>query len=201
MATDVRYCESCWTEFVDGIQRCSDCGGPLLDGELPRVRPVTEEEEASFVAIAPDLSAIDSLAAEIPGQDAEHFAEALKIEGIVSRLECGDLVRFRGPGQKATGMISLSEPVRVFVSAADLESARDILESINQADLIGDAWAEGSEEFDVDDSGLLRAAQTDIDAPTAPPNLQPEGNHRGSIIALVLAVAVGMLFLFVFGRG
>lgn len=198
MAAGVRYCESCWTEFVDGVQRCSDCGGPLLDGDLPRERP-RDAEEAPFTTISADPAAIDSLAAEMPGEDAEHFAEALKIEGIVSRLECGNLVRYRGPGQKATGMISLREPVQVFVAAKDLDVARDILETISRGDLIGDAWTEGSGEVDVEDSDLLWTVPSESDA--APPNLQPEGTSSGSLVALVLAVAVGMLFLFVFGRG
>ena len=178
------------------MQRCSDCGGPLLDGDLPAVRPREDEDETVEAAVV-DLAAIDSLVAEMPGEEAEHFAEALKMEGVHSRLECGDVVRYRGPGQKATGLISLSKPVRVFVAQPELEAAHDILVSISQEDLVGDAWAAGADAVEIED---VDAADDAIE--TIAPPLEPSaaGTNSRSLIALLLAIAFGLVFLFVLGR-
>lgn len=188
------YCEECWTEFVDSVQRCSDCGGPLQAGELPSARPLVDEAPDVPVG-AVDLSAIDSLIVELPGEDAEHYAEALRMEGVHSRLECGEFVRYRGPGQKPTGPISLREPVRVFVATADQEQARDILEAIGQEDLVGDAWLEGVEAAEIDD-GDPEPRPVAESAHTAPTEIRAEGVNSGAIVVLLLAVALGLLFLF-----
>lgn len=188
------YCEECWTEFVDTVQRCSDCGGPLVAGELPAVRSRVEEAVAGEVG-AVDLAAIDSLITELRGEEAEHFAEVLRMEGVHSRLECGEFVRYRGPGQKPTGPISLTLPVRVFVAAAELDQARDILESLGQDDLVGDAWLEGAEavELDDEDPELRSDRGTGHVAPT---EIRAEGVSSRALLVLILAVAVGLIFMF-----
>jgi len=191
----VSYCEECWTEFVDTVPRCSDCGGPLQAGELPAARPLVEEAPDVAVAGAVDLSAIDSLIVELPGEDAEHYAEALRMEGVHSRLECGEFVRFRGPGQKPTGPISLRAPVRVFVATDDKEQARDILESVGQEDLVGDAWLEGVEAEEIDD-GDAEPPPAAESAHDTPPEARAEGVSSGAVVVLLLAVALGLIFLF-----
>ncbi len=189
----VRYCQECWTEFVATVQRCSDCGGPLQDGELPAARPRDEEIEDGEV-VTSDLADIDSLITELPGEEAEHFAEALRMEGVHSRLECGEIVRHRGPGQKATAKISFSLPVQIFVADAERERARDILESINQEDLIGDAWSEGAEAEEIYERESLLQADAELDQ-TAPPEIRTEGISSRAILVLLLAVAVGLIFV------
>jgi hypothetical protein len=145
---------------------------------------------------AVDLSAIDSLIVELAGEEAEHYAEALRMEGVHSRLECGDFVRYRGPGQKPTGPISLRAPVRVFVATADLEQARDILESVGQEDLVGDAWLEGVEAAEIDDADPELSPDAGSAPPTTSTEMRAEGVSKGGLAALLLAVALGLIFLF-----
>lgn len=191
----VAYCEECWTEFVDGVPQCSDCGGPLRAGPLPDEPPMAEQEGGAAGA-DPELAGIDSLVGEFPGEDAEYLAEALRMEGIHSRLECGGIVRHRGPGQKATGPISLSLPVRVFVAEAELERAGEIRESISHDDLVGDAWAEGADAPEFEDPAGSPGSAVPADHAGPPLEMRAEGTSSRVAIVLLLAAAVGLLFMF-----
>lgn len=188
------HCEECWTEFVDGIAQCSDCGGPLRDGPLPEASAVAEDEVAGAAA-GVDARTIDTLVGELPGEDAEYLAEALKLEGIHSRLVCGGLSRLRGPGQQATGPLALNLPVQVFVAGVEVERAQEILESIGHEDLVGDAWAEGLADHPAEDDAEERG-QTGAESIGPPLEMRAEGTSSRVVLVLLLAAAVGLLFLF-----
>lgn len=59
----VRHCPECDTEFLAHVERCSDCGGPLVD------RVESEEEDqgapADGESEAPDRAAADALRLEL----------------------------------------------------------------------------------------------------------------------------------------
>ena len=183
------YCPDCWTEFVAGIPRCSDCDGPLTPGDLPDRRPLAEPPVSAAKA---ELAAIDTVIGEFPGSRAEFIAQALTMEGIHSRLECEKLVQNRGPSIDPTGPIAVTLPVRILVAAAEQERAQEILESLAAEDLVGEAWAEAPDAAASDpfDPGAVFPAGAE-DLPGD--GTAPEGS-RAPIMLLVIAAFVAILY-------
>ncbi|MCX7834802.1 MAG: DUF2007 domain-containing protein [bacterium] len=53
------HCLHCLTEFVEGVEWCSDCGRPLSAGPLPEIKepPISDEKFILFHTCSSDLDA------------------------------------------------------------------------------------------------------------------------------------------------
>lgn len=145
------HCPRCATEFVAGIAQCSDCGGPLTPGELPRAGAARPSRSAPSSTAGPVVEGPlpDHHLCTVPGEQAETIARALTFEGIVSLLVCDGMQRLRGPGHESTGPLASRRPVDVYVAAADWEEAEAVVASLDGPDLIGEQWLDEGEGDDV----------------------------------------------------
>lgn len=196
------HCPACATEFVAGVTRCSDCGGPLTPGDLPASAP--SARKAASVSLPPAAEAAgltelpDQPLCTVPGEQAETIARALTFEGITSLLVCDGLQRLRGPGQESTGPMANRRPVEIYVSAADLEEAEAIVASLEGGDLIGEQWlSEAEDEDDVASASPVipkpaavePASEPELPAPTKP------SSSGGVLLVIVVLLAVIAAFV------
>lgn len=203
MSDQTSHCPICRTEFVAGIAACSDCGRPLLPGELP---PRDRNSAPSQGGGGPDaiVEPPDTMILTIPGEQAELIAKALAVEGIPSLLECDGIEQLRGPYEPPKAPLARRKPVDVYVPESQVDIAREIAQSMLDSDLIGDQWRDA--EFapdantttdDHDDSDATGASSayeggTAADAASRP---QPEGGRPSLMLFLLVTLLVG-LFLF-----
>lgn len=180
-----QHCPSCETEYVAGIAACADCGGPLSPGPLEHLARAPDPAAASGAPAA----AFDTILATLPGLQAHHAAQALLMEKVPCSLECQGLTKTYIDSPPAEPL-AVTLPVVVRVRAADVDSAQEIVASIDADDLIGEQWSDGEDE----ERPPAGAAAASGEADTA---LQPEGRSMTSAIVVVVVVAV---LLFVFGR-
>jgi hypothetical protein len=190
-----QHCPTCETEYVAGIAACADCGGPLSPGPLEHMAAAAPPPPPDGGAQAADF---DAVLATLPGLQAHHAMQALLMENVPCFLECQGLAKTYQPGSASTGPLAVNLPVTVHVRSADLESAREIVTSIDEEDLIGEQWGDAVEATTVeggnDDAAVAAGDGTALDADTA---LQPE---RTSMVTAVVVVAVVLGLLFLFGR-
>lgn len=188
--SEPQHCPSCETEYVAGIAACADCGGPLSPGPLE-----------SMVAAAPAApptaagAAFDTVLATLPGLQAHHAVQALLLENVPCFLECQGLTKTYQPGSPPNEPLAVTLPVTVRVRAADFDNAREILDSMEADDLIGEQWSEGESVEAApaaDDDEAADVARTPEAGDGAP---QPQGTSMLTA-AVVVAVVVGLLFLF-----
>jgi len=80
------------------------------------------------------------LLATMPGLQADLTASALTMEGITCLLECEGIRQLRQPERESPGALAATLPVDVYVAAGDLEKAREVVESVERGEIIGDQW-------------------------------------------------------------
>lgn len=196
------HCPACATEFVAGVARCSDCGGPLTPGELPAASgPSPYDDSASAIPGLPPMAAAtaipDRLLCTVPGEEAETIASALTFEGITSRLVCDGLQRLRGPGQQASGPMSKRRPVEMYVLDEDFAEAEAVLESLDGHDLIGEQWLEDGETATAPAARTPFAdvAETTADTPRLDESAAASQSTRGVWLAVAALLALIGFFL------
>jgi uncharacterized Zn finger protein (UPF0148 family) len=123
------YCAKCKFEYRRGVTRCPDCGGKLVQGELPREKaalPPAETESVQLCRIA-DPS------------EAEIVKAALAEAGILSVIhEHGPITaRLTRVADGATHDYAV-----IYVTKNRLEEARRVLAEIQSAPV---EWPEGME--------------------------------------------------------
>jgi hypothetical protein len=149
-------------------------------------------------AVKAELAAIDTLLGEFPGEKAEFVAQALTMEGMTSRLECQGMVRHRGPGQEVTGPIAVTLPVSVYVAEANLEHAREIVESVEQEDLIGEEWAAAPPADETRDEVTAAEAPVELETESSAAQGEPEDaepHSEGVKAPVIIAIVAALLFL------
>ena len=152
--------------------------------------------------------------AQLPGIQADRAVRALLLEEIPCSVECQGLSKTYQPGSPPAEPFAVTLPVTVHVRQTDLSTAREVIDSIDSEDLIGEQWSDEeiaaaaeaaaapAEDPSVDDGGdAALAYETDRD-PTLADDPEagaprPQGTPMVAIV-LVVIVVVG-LFLF-FGR-
>jgi len=182
----VSHCPTCHAEYVAGPSVCADCGGTLAPGPL---------REYGLSAASPPPQALgtpDVLLATMPGLQADLIASALTMEGITCLLKCEGIRQLRHPERESPGALAATLPVDVYVAAADLEKAREVVESVERGEIIGDQWqpteaAEGSagQAAGQEMSEPARPAPGEFAEPFAP-------RAEGTTLRLVLLVAVAI---------
>jgi hypothetical protein len=190
--SEPQHCPICETEYVAGIPACADCGGPLSPGPLENMVVA-----APVAPAAASGAAFDTVLATLPGLQAHHAVQALLLENVPCFLECQGLTKTYQPGSPPNEPLAVTLPVTVRVRAADSDGAREILDSMEADDLIGEQWSEGqsveAEPVSEDDEQARDAADVHAEAGAEAP--QPQGTSMLTA-AVVVAVVVGLLFLF-----
>lgn len=211
MSEHTSHCPICHTEFVAGVAACSDCGRPLLPGELPprarnddgpdAVRTTTAS--GAEITVEPP----DTLLAEIPGEQAELIAKALALEGIPSLLVCDGVEQLRGPHEPPKPPIARKKTVEIYVPHTRMDDASEIADSMTNVDLIGDQWLDHAPEGSVEQTAAGRddviSAATAMNADSAadetiaaqPIEPRPEGS-RPSLLLFVLVTLIIAVFVY-----
>lgn len=207
MAGDPQHCPACQTEYVAGIAACADCGGPLSPGPLGRyaAAPTSAPSGAAVTGAAP-AGTFDALLARLPGIQADRAVRALLLEEIPCHVECQGLTKSYLPGAPPSEPFAVTLPVAVYVRGADLDTAREVIDSLESEDLIGEQWSD--EEL----AEAAEAASPTAGVPFAePPSATAEAiaddptagapePQRTSMVAVVLVVLVVIGLLLLFGR-
>lgn len=119
------YCKSCRSEFLPGIERCSDCGAELLPGDLPdppdlRLKEPPPDPVTVFTSRDPALFPV-----------ARSILEGEEVPFFVRGEELQDLF---GIGRLGLGFNPIVGPIEIQVPAADAERARELLAEIEPSE-------------------------------------------------------------------
>lgn len=184
----------CATEFVASVPFCTDCGGSLRAGPLPD--PPSESEkprDGAEATVHRTHDPPDTLLLQRPGLEAEEVARILNLEGIPCLLECQGMQSLRLADREPAEPLAISLPVSVLVPAALLAEAKEILQSLQQEDAVGDQWAAPSEGARPEPPGEDEGARPSVDPDRmGPPSASPEGTSLRFLIVL----AIGGLAIF-----
>jgi hypothetical protein len=201
MANGLQHCAACREEYVAGVAACVECGAPLQPGPLDRSAPAARSDRsAQPTAAAPPP---DQLLAELPGAEADQVVRTLLREDVTCAVTCNGIERVYTPDKPPVEPFAVSLPVTLFVSAAQLEQAREVLASCQQEDVIGDQWEHATE----DGEGELVLATSEappadldplpVDDDPATGEPVPESTALRTAILIVL---IGIFLYFLFGR-
>lgn len=117
----VRYCPAGDGSFEDWVERCPDCGRPLVDQPPPPASPPP----------APHPSHVNEpivYLATVPNEPlALMWQQILRDEGITA------MIKPTGPGVGAWGSAATFEH-QIFVIASDRERAREIMADVESPD-------------------------------------------------------------------
>lgn len=201
MANEPQHCPTCQTEYVAGIAACADCGGPLAPGPLGRYTAPRGAAAAAASAAAP-TGDFDTVLARLPGLRADHAVRALLLEEIPCFVECEGLTKTYQPGSPPTEPFAVTLPVTVHVRGADLDTAREVLDSLESEDLIGDQWSD--EEIAAAAEAASPSAGAPVDQPASATEDDPAAGapqpQSTSMVAVMLVVVVVIGLLLLFGR-
>jgi hypothetical protein len=104
------YCPNCREEYVEGMSACAECGGDLIDGDLPDEVAGIDDLEAVFFGV---------------------IAEALVVKSTLENRGFDPYIM--GEESALPLFTSGAESVSVLVKLDQAEDARDIIEGIRQA--------------------------------------------------------------------
>ena len=119
------YCPNCRAEFRDdaGLTVCSECGGPLLAGELP--------EEPDHPEDHTDLDLVTVFEGGDPGLLG--VARSLLDDAGIPYAAAGDgLQDLFGAGRLGTHFNLITGPIDIRVRRQDEQAARDLLADLGQ---------------------------------------------------------------------
>jgi|SRR5215468_2086067 len=211
MTSDLQHCAACEEEYIAGVAACIECGGPLAPGPLERASGRTR----GGAPAADESTRLDRLAAELPGLQADHAVRALLLEEIPCRIECQGIQKSYLPGRPPDSPLAMTLPVKIYVAAAQLEPAQEVITSLAEHDdLIGEQWSEIEPDDDADDKhdndlddepahesleggASAPPSQDDIGIVAAEQEPAAESTTFRTIMFIVLA---GIVLLFLFGR-
>lgn len=208
MAGDPQHCATCQTEYIAGIAACADCGGPLTPGPLGRYTAAgsTAAPAARSAAASPGAGAaggdFDALLARLPGIQADRAVRALLLEEIPCFVECQGLTKTYLPGAPPSEPFAVTLPVTVHVRSAQLDMAREVIDSLESDDLIGEQWSD--EELAEAAEVASPTAGVPFDEPASATAEDPDAGapepQRTPMVAVILVVLVVIGMLLLFGR-
>lgn len=122
------HCPSCRAEFRAGIERCSECGGELLPGDLP---------PAGRPTVGPPLNTVAVLTSGDAGQIAlaRSILEAEGVPCSTSRERLQDLL---GAGRMGFGYNPLVGREEIRVPEEEAERARELLAGVEVPEIGGE---------------------------------------------------------------
>jgi hypothetical protein len=201
MADDLQHCPDCREEYIAGVTACVECGGALRPGPLERSATRVQRAGGSAGGAAEQAH---RLLVELPGLQADLATRALLLEGIAVRVECQGASKLYAAGDKPTEPFAVTLPVSVYVAAAQLDTAQEILASLQQDDVIGSQWSDrqpgrdseavGDQEWEGESADSAADMEDDSQAIAAPKA------ESTSMRAVLILVAAAILLLFLFGR-
>lgn len=204
MASDPQHCPTCQTEYVAGISACADCGGPLTPGPLGRYAGAAAAAATAGTAAAAATGAFDAVLAQLPGIQADRAVRALLLEEIPCFVECQGLTKTYQPGSPPTEPFAVTLPVTVHVRHADLETAREAIDSLESEDLIGEQWSDEEIAEAAEAAAVPAGVPFDDGTHASPaaddPNAGAPEAQSTSMVSVVVIVAVVLALLFLFGR-
>jgi hypothetical protein len=153
------HCPSCRSEYRPGIERCSECGGELLPGDMPdppdlRLKEPPPDPVTVFTSRDPALFPV-----------ARSILEGEEVPFFVRGEELQDLF---GIGRLGLGFNPIVGPIEIQVSAADVERARELLAEVEPP--------ETETEIEEADAGRADTGEADpasIAIPYRPPLASP----------------------------
>jgi len=101
------FCQNCGYEYVDGLNKCNDCGAKLVNNLVPE----------------PDINEPWAIVIEVPLP-----TEAKMIHGLLSANDIPSVVEDKRFGMIPDTFGDLSV-VRVFVKEKDLAKAKDLIDN------------------------------------------------------------------------
>jgi len=125
------YCPDCFSEYREGVERCSDCGAELLPGSPPEA----DNEAVPLVR----------LCSRSDPNEAEVIQANLAESGILA------VVRRHGPISGELGRVTdgMTEDYAIVMVPEDqVDEAQKILEALEKGDF---DWPEGMEPDEEDD--------------------------------------------------
>ncbi|MFN8643772.1 MAG: hypothetical protein U0802_19725 [Candidatus Binatia bacterium] len=199
MANEPQHCPTCQTEYVAGIAACADCGGRLAPGPLERyaATPARGTTRTGGEAAPAAAAAFDAMLAQLPGLQADHAVKALLLEEIPCFVECQGLTKTYQPGSPPAEPFAVTLPVTVRVRSADLETAREIVASLDGDDLIGEQWSDEEIAEAAESAAAPAGVPFDDGGAGDPATEAPVAQGTSMVTAVVIfVVVVGLLFLF-----
>jgi hypothetical protein len=204
MATDPQHCPTCQTEYVAGIAACADCGGPLTPGPLGRYAGGATASRAATAGAPAATGAFDAVLTQLPGAQADRAVRALLLEEIPCFVECEGLTKIYQPGSPPTEPFAVTLPVTVHVRHGDLETAREVIDSLDSEDLIGEQWSDEEIAEAAEAAAAPAGVPFDDGEPPLPSVDDPHAGapepQRTSMVGVVLIVVVVLGLLLLFGR-
>jgi len=193
-----QHCPTCRIEYVAAARACADCGGALQPGSPPQEIDVTDGAAPGGHAVADPGARPDTLLTRLSGQEADYLARALAEGGMFALLTCGSESQLVGPGRLPSMPLAVTYAVDVYVAAASLTEARELLDALTHdgvvvpalgADVDLDALAIGSPAEDPS----ATAEDLEIETLEGLPSGEVEAEGTGGRVALVLLIAAALL--------
>lgn len=164
------HCPTCRAEFRAGIERCNDCGGELLPGDLPPVGSPTNAPPGTVAVFTSGDAGLLALARSI-----------LESEGVPFTTSHERLQDLFGAGRLGLGYNPLVGAVELRVAEVEAARARELLSQVEQPEVEGE-----DDERDGDGDGSM--------ADGVPPSPRhPDWRARRAFRLLVVADLAALL--------
>jgi hypothetical protein len=125
------YCPQCLIEYVEGMNKCEDCGSDLQPGSPPPAPPrveITNEKDVKLVSVRTFTGGTAQM-------DADLARNILQSQGIPSVL----------PGETSAELLPVLD-VHMLVREEDAERAATVLEEYLDTDAAADTDGDDSTE-------------------------------------------------------
>lgn len=172
---EVQHCATCGGEYMASAKSCAECGGPLSAGPPPELSGADDEEDGPERELH-----LDSLLVTLPGQQSHVVAAALGNAGVYSAQRCGSDELFNGPGLPDRGALARTKPVQVYVAAADVETAKEVLAQLQDGDQVRDPTEGELSDEELEQEALAAAEAHEVeDAADKADDARPSPSHAG----------------------
>jgi hypothetical protein len=114
------YCPKCKSEYVDGVDMCSDCGVSLVDTLLPEDKPSPDDLDFVTVFKTGDQSKILIAKSILNEAGIEYYVRDEKVQDLF------------GWGRIGAGFNMIVGPVKIQVLRSRAEEAKELLRELSE---------------------------------------------------------------------